>query len=38
VVFSGHFIRKAGCLVETSLTNNGSMTAPDFEFIFSAVR
>jgi hypothetical protein len=38
VVFSGHFIREAGCLVETSLTDNGSMTEPDFEFIFSAVR
>ena len=38
VVFSGHFIREADCLVETSLTTNGSMTAPAFEFIFSAVR
>jgi hypothetical protein len=39
VTFSGHFIKGDGtCLNETSLTNNGSMTDPEFEFIFTNVR
>lgn len=39
VVFSGKFIRgEKTCLYETSLTNDGSITDPAFEFIFTDVK
>jgi hypothetical protein len=39
VTFSGRFIKgDKTCLLETSFTDNGSMTDPEFEFIFTNVR
>lgn len=39
VTFSGRFIKgDKTCLQETSLTDNGSLTGPEFEFIFTNVR
>jgi len=39
VIFSGKFIKgKETCLYETSITNEGSITDPAFEFIFTEVK
>ena len=39
VIFSGHFIKSdRPCLVETSLTDRGSMTDPGFLFTFTGVK
>lgn len=39
VIFSGRFIKgDKTCLRETSLTNSGSLTDPEFQFIFRDIR
>jgi len=39
VTFSGYFIKgDKTCLQETSLTNSGSLTDPEFQFVFRDIR
>jgi hypothetical protein len=38
VIFSGRFVQHDNCLIERSFTTRGSMTDPEFEFIFSSLK